>query len=438
MLYDDDNINNTQNNNLREYDYYQDNNVVHEVVVKDKKKNKFLQAILLTFSAIIFGIIAGVTFQGYLYFTGTDIFSMTNNSIDKSIGFMDNDNEEADIVNVNKVDGNLIAYDVSDVVDNVIPSIVAINSTATKTEYDFWGRAYSEAVSGSGSGIIVGQNGSELLLVTNNHVIDGAEEVEIIFVDEQKAMAKVKGAESRSDLAVLSVDLEDLGKETLEKIKIAKLGDSSELKLGELAIAIGNALGYGQSVTVGHISAVDRNVNVDGLNFNLIQTDAAINPGNSGGALLNSKGELIGINSVKYASSTVEGMGFAIPISDAIPVINELMDRETLAEDEQGFLGINLTSARDVTESDAKRFSMPIGIYVNEIVRNSPAENAGLKQGDIIVGFNKKTVETIDDLVNILSYTRAGEKINLVINVLVDGQYVEKVLEVTLGNRPTN
>lgn len=184
------------------------------------------------------------------------------------------------------------------------------------------------------------------------------------------------------------------------------------------------------------ISALDRKVNVEGLDFALVQTDAAINPGNSGGALLNSKGELIGINSVKYASSNVEGMGFAIPISDAIPVINELMDRETLDEKDQAFLGIILTSARNVTEADAKRFSMPIGIYINEVVKDSPAEKAGLKQGDIIVGFNQKSVETIDDLINILSYTRAGEEINLITNVLDNGEYIEKVLKVRLSNRP--
>ncbi|HHT97235.1 MAG TPA: trypsin-like serine protease [Clostridiales bacterium] len=400
-----------------------------------RKPGKFIKTIMFIMSAVIFGIIAGASFQGYNYFTGVE--KSDNYKDDVSAETIVSKNEQVkDVISIGEVNDEIIAYDVSDVVENVIPSIVAINAKAVKTEYDFFGRPYSESVKGSGSGIIIGQNGSELLIVTNNHVVDGAEEVEIIFVDDVTATAVVKGSESRSDLAVLSVPLKDLTNETKEIIKIAKLGDSKELKLGELAIAIGNALGYGQSVTVGYISALDRKVNVEGLDFALVQTDAAINPGNSGGALLNSKGELIGINSVKYASSNVEGMGFAIPISDAIPVINELMDRETLDEKDQAFLGIILTSARNVTEADAKRFSMPIGIYINEVVKDSPADKAGLKQGDIIIGFNQKSVETIDDLINILSYTRAGEEINLITNVLDNGEYIEKVLKVRLSNRP--
>lgn len=400
-----------------------------------RKPGKFAKTLMFLMSAIIFGLIAGASFQGYIYFAGVENNINYNDDISADT-IVSKKEQTGDVISIGEVNDEIIAYDVSDVVENVIPSIVAINSKAVKTEYDFFGRPYSESVKGSGSGIIIGQNGSELLIVTNNHVVDGAEEVEIIFVDDVTATAVVKGSESRSDLAVLSVQLKDLTNKTKDIIKIAKLGDSKELKLGELAIAIGNALGYGQSVTVGYISALDRKVNVEGLNFALVQTDAAINPGNSGGALLNSKGELIGINSVKYASSNVEGMGFAIPISDAIPVINELMDRETLDEKDQAFLGIILTSARNVTEADAKRFSMPIGIYINEVVKDSPAEKAGLKQGDIIVGFNQKSVETIDDLINILSYTRAGEEINLITNVLDNGEYIEKVLKVKLSNRP--
>lgn len=397
-----------------------------------KKKSKFKGFMKFVSKAAVFGVIAALTFHGTGYF-------IDENNKDK----LQEDAIESDGVGTVKEKPNaietsnndIIAYDVSEVVDTALPSIVAINSKSHNQEYDLFGRAYTEPMEGSGSGVIIGQNEDELLIVTNNHVIDSADEVEIVFADDSTAQAKVKGAESRSDLAVLSVDLKDLSKETLKVIKVASIGNSDELKLGELAIAIGNALGYGQSVTVGYISAVEREVTVEGLKLTLVQTDAAINPGNSGGALLNSKGELIGINTVKYASSKVEGMGFAIPISDAVPVINELMERETIDENDSGFLGINTALAKDVTKEDSERFSMPIGIYINGVMEGSPAEKSGLKQGDIIVGIDKKEVMTIEDLVYILKYTKGGEEITLVINVLEDGQYIEKKLTVTLGRR---
>lgn len=326
--------------------------------------------------------------------------------------------------------------DVSAVVANAMPSIVAINCTA---EYvtNFWGQQYTQQSQGSGSGIIIGQNDSEVLIVTNNHVVDTDDSVknstiEVIFGDDSMALATIKGTEEGSDLAVVSVKLEDLTDETLEYIKIATLGDSQQLKVGEMAIAIGNALGYGQSTTVGWISALEREVASEDYTMSLIQTDAAINPGNSGGALLNIKGEVIGINSAKYSDESIEGMGFAIPISDAVPIINDLMSREPIPEEEQAYLGI---VGQDVTEAYHEYYGMPIGVYVYQVSQGSPAAAAGLKMGDIITGFNNRQITTMTDLQSILATYRAGEEITLTIQINEDGVYVEKTLQVTLGQK---
>jgi serine protease Do len=343
--------------------------------------------------------------------------------------------DDNQVLPINSTNGAIVT-DVSEVVANVMPSIVAIKSTSTVTTYDFFGRKLNRSAQGNGSGFIIGQNGSDLYIVTNNHVIEDVDYVEVVFADDATAEATVKNADPKTDLAVLIVNANKLSEETLSSIKVASLGDSDNIKVGEMAIAIGNALGYGQSITVGYISALDREITVDGIKMTLLQTDAAINPGNSGGALINIAGEVIGINTVKYAAEEVEGMGYAIPISSAIPMINELINRELLNESERGFLGINLTTARNVTEVFSQSFNMPVGIFVNDVVEDSPAEKAGLKQGNIIVGFNYMKVETIDDLLNILTYSRAGEEITLVVKVLENGEYIEKELKVTLSHRP--
>jgi serine protease Do len=318
-----------------------------------------------------------------------------------------------------------------------MPSIVSISSTDIMTQYDmFFGGQYSQPVEGSGSGIIIGQSDSSILIVTNNHVVDGAEEIKVEFVDDNKVDAVIKGADSRSDLAVLEVAIEDLSKDTLNAIKVARLGDSEKLKAGEMAIAIGNALGYGQSVTVGYVSALNREVTNQGITMDLIQTDAAINPGNSGGALININGEVIGINSLKFADTSVEGMGYAIPISDAIPMINLLMSNKALEVTEMGFLGINVQTAKNVTSDLSMQFNMPIGVFVNDIVEGSPAEKAELKSGNIIVGINDVKIETADELLNVLTYSRPGEEIILRIKELQNGKYIDKELKVTLSERP--
>lgn len=403
---------------------------------KSKKKYRFLKAIGFTAAALLFGVLLGAGVHGYNYLTRPDDTALVEDETQTNvIDIVEKEGSGGISALPTKLSKDEVVTDVSDIVENVMPSIVAINSSGVYTDYDFFGRQFNQPVEGSGSGIIIGQNGSEILVVTNNHVIDGSSRVEIVFSDETTADAVVKGAEAKSDLAVLSVELDDLSEETRDIIRVATLGNSDEVKPGQMAIAIGNALGYGQSVTVGYISAVDRDVNIENVNMSLIQTDAAINPGNSGGALINLNGEVIGINSVKYASEAVEGMGYAIPITSALPMINELINREEIKAGDQGFLGIYIDSAIDVNELYAERFNMPIGIYVNDLVSNSPAEKAGLKQGHIITAVDNQKVETIEELLDILSYRKAGDEIKLLISELENGAYVEKTLEITLGKK---
>lgn len=409
-------------------DIIEGNAVVSDAEPKKKRKRKhhLLKSFTkLVAGAAVFGLIAGATFQGYnaLYTSANSKSSTAVNGTNKDVVAVETGTSGGDTTS-----------DVSTVVENVMPSIVAINSVITSTTTDMFGREYSEDAEGSGSGIIIGQNDSELLIATNNHVVEDAKSVEIVFNDDTKAEASIKGTSPGNDLAVVSVNLEDLQESTLNSIKVATLGDSSSLKLGDMAIAIGNALGYGQSVTVGYISALDREVTVDDVTLEVLQTDAAINPGNSGGALLNSKGEVIGINSVKYVDDSVESVGYAIPISDAIPIINELMNRTTLTDSEKAYLGI---AGKDVTEAYSQMFNMPVGVYVNEIQANSPAEAAGLKVGDIIVSVNNMKVETMTDLQDVLSYTKAGSTGTVVVKTLENGEYVDKTLNVTFDKKPS-
>lgn len=407
---------------------------------KEKKKRsyKFLKkGAAIVASAAVFGLVAGTCFQAVRANSSNDrsvqleVIDENGSVITEGISTKNNDSDTA-LLQTNT--SSITTSDISDVVENVEPAIVAINSTVTQKGYDFFGREYNQSASGSGSGIIIGQSDTEILIVTNNHVISGATDVEIVFADGSTAKATIKGTEPSSDLAVVSVLLKDLSKDTLNSIKIATLGDSDSVKVGHMAIAIGNALGYGQSTTVGWISALDREVEVDGITLKLIQTDAAINPGNSGGALLNAKGEVIGINSVKYADTDVEGIGYAIPISDAIPIINDLMNREELDESQIGYLGIE---GKNITESFAESFNTPVGAYIFKVQKDSPAEQAGLHQGDIIIGIKGRSISSMEELGRILSYTKAGTTVELNVMVLENGSYIEKVINVTLGTRPS-
>lgn len=315
------------------------------------------------------------------------------------------------------------------VAESVMPSIVIINSTV---EASYYGQVIEQQ--GSGSGIIIKQTDKELLVVTNNHVVEDAKKIGVTFVDEQSVEATVKGTDSVSDLAVISIPLDTVKKETLDKIKVATLGDSTTAKVGEMAVAIGNALGYGQSVTVGYVSAKDRTIDMSGTSMTLLQTDAAINPGNSGGALLNLKGEVIGINSVKFASDDVEGMGYAIPITTAVPIINDLMEREVLKTEEKGYLGI---SGTNVTQEEETNLGMPQGVFVKEISENGAAKDSGLQVNDIITAINDIKVTDISALAERVNSYRTGTVITLTVQRRVDGQYQEMKIEVTLKGKET-
>jgi len=298
-----------------------------------------------------------------------------------------------------------IQTDVSAIVEMAMPSVVAINNTMVVEQQTWFGPSQKVEVPSSGSGIIVGQNDEELLIVTNNHVIEDSKELSVTFINNASVNAAIKGTDAESDLAVIAVPLKDIPSDTMSQIKIATLGDSDSLKVGQGVIAIGNALGYGQSVTVGYVSALDREVKTEGeTTRNLLQTDAAINPGNSGGALLNMRGEVIGINAAKYSSTSVEGMGYAIPISKAQDIINELMNKRTrteIEESKQGYLGIQ---GQNIDETAASMYGMPRGIYVYKIIEGGAAANSDLREKDIITKFDGQTVRTMADLKSMLTY----------------------------------
>lgn len=320
---------------------------------------------------------------------------------------------------------------VSDVINNVLPSIVAITSKNTYvTEDFFFGRYETESVQ-AGSGIIISYNSKEILIATNNHVVESSSEITVTFFDDSIVYGKLKGADEATDLAVISVNIEDISINTFEKIKVASLGDASKLRVGETVIAVGNAMGYGNSVTIGILSAKDREIDItDSGNMKLLQTDAAINPGNSGGALINLRGEVIGINSIKYVSTYAEKVGYAIPIDTAVPILNELINYEEVNEEDRGYLGI---AGRDITDEFAIRYGAPYGVYVYEIDDESPAREAGILTGDIITSFNGKTVTSMDDISNILKYKRVGDVCKITLYRFERGKYVEYSVEVELS-----
>lgn len=328
---------------------------------------------------------------------------------------------------------------VADIAEAAMPTIVAItNKSVQEVRSYFRGQTFQYESESCGSGIIMGENETELLICTNNHVVEDASELTVSFIDENSCEAQVKGTDPSNDLAVIAVKLEDIAEDTLNQIKIAQMGDSDEMRVGEQVVAIGNALGYGQSVTTGIISAKDRTIGVnDGYESasyeNLIQTDAAINPGNSGGALLNMNGELIGINSAKASSSGVEGMGYAIPVSKALPILEKLMTKETrskVEEEETAYMGIN---GEGVTSEVIELYNVPAGVYVTAVGEDTPAEDAGLKRGDIITAFDDTPVTSMEELSARLQYYKGGETVELTIQTAPNGAYEEKTIEITLG-----
>lgn len=412
--------------------------------------------------AVIFGLVAAVVFQAANFaadrFLNTGKSSVQIKTTD-SVNLQEtaSDDSTADKVLSDSENGTVAA-----VAQASMPSVVAITTVSVQEIPSFFGYSSHQYKSAStGSGIIVGDNDDELLIATNNHVVDGATTLSVCFIGDDVAnaetetvnagdngdlnvedavSAKIKGTDADNDLAVVAVKKSDIPEDTLNQIKIAQIGSSDDLAVGQQVVAIGNALGYGQSVTSGWISALNRTISTDdGTNSTgLIQTDAAINPGNSGGALLNMKGELIGINSAKYADSAVEGMGYAIPISKAKPILEELMNRETrekVDSSKKGYLGVSLAN---LTTEAIEMYNMPTGAFVRSVEDDSPAQEAGICKGDIIVKFDGQKVSDGDDLLDKLQYYKSGEKIEAVIARATNGEYEENTVELTLGTRPDN
>ena len=383
--------------------------------------------------ALVFGLVAGGVMTGVNYASGK-IFGTTNASnVQASLTTGDDST-----VQPTAISSSYVATDVSDIVDEVMPSIVAITNVS-QTEYQsFWGQSKTYESTSCGSGIIVSQDNEYLYVATNNHVVEGANSLTVTFANDDTVSAEIKGTDPSTDLAVVKVALSSIKDDTMSEIKVATLGSSDTLKVGESCIAIGNALGYGQSVTTGVISALNREVSVSdsssSTNYTaeLIQTDAAINPGNSGGALLNTAGEVIGINSVKYSDTSVEGIGYAIPMDTAKPIIEELITKEKVDESNSAYLGI---VGVDVTSDVAKTYNMPTGVYVAQVMEGAAAEQAGIQKGDIITKFDGKDVTSMEELSSNMQYYVAGTTVDVVIERSSNGQYEEQTISVTLGKK---
>ena len=404
---------------------------------KEKKKSGgfFKKALVSVSLGVLFGLFAGAGFFAVQRF-GDMLMPQEVVEEKEEVEDVLADNTIQNPISVNTNSITVIETDVTNVAEKVMPAMVSIVNKYTITS-SFFGQTFSEDQASSGSGIIVGETDTELLIVSNNHVVADAETLEITFIDGSVAEAHIKGLDSGMDLAVIAVKLDQISPETMDAITIATLGNSDDLKLGEPVVAIGNALGYGQSVTDGIVSALNRELTLDdGSKGTFVQTNAAINPGNSGGALLNMNGEVIGINSNKIGGTAIEGMGYAIPISSANPIIADLMERQTrskVAEDQIGYMGI---APQEVTEQISQMFNMPIGIYVQSVENGSAAEKAGLKAGDIITKFDGESITSYAELQSVLQYYAVGDDAKLTIQRPENGQYTEHEIQITLGARP--
>lgn len=422
----------------QQYQYHFQGDPYAKAVNKKKKtkKNKVPKILIGIGCAVLFGVIAGVTFIGVsilgYHLSGANFDSAQTAEVDsQEVGNLDL-----------KKNYSVITSDVTNVVENTMPSVVSITNLSVQEVQNFFGQTVQYESTGAGSGIIIAETEEELLIVTNYHVIEGSKTLTVTFNDESNIEAYVKGTDADIDVAVIAVPLEDISENTKSVISVATLGDSNSLKVGEPAIAIGNALGYGQSVTTGVISALNRDLTTtnettgeaESTGIKLIQTDAAINPGNSGGALLNAKGEVIGINSSKLASTEVEGMGYAIPISDISDVLENLMNQKTkvkVAEEQRGYIGI---SGFDVSSDSSKMYGIPVGVYVESVLENGSAQKAGITKGNVITGFNGTKVQNMEELQEELSYCAVGDTVNITIQVPENnGEYTEKTIELVLG-----
>lgn len=400
-------------------------------VKKEREPHKGFSMPRIILSAVVFGVVAAACFLGVQQVSN---FFLGDNRIERVDTGQDNTP-----ISITTTSGAAVSVnDVSGIVERVMPSIVAITEKSTQTSY--FGQTYSSQ--GAGSGFIVKQDNDQLLVVTNNHVVADADKISITFNDNEVADATVKGTSASNDLAVLTVPLNKLKESTKKSIRVASLGSSDNAKVGQMVIAIGNALGYGQSVTVGYLSAKDREISASDSTGQsttqiLLQTDAAINPGNSGGALIDTNGHVIGINSSKYFtynSTNVEGMGYAIPMSSAVSIINDLMDREVLKEEEKGYLGI---TGRSISETVSNSYGIPIGVYVAAVSDTGAAYKAGIKQGDIITKIDGTVMKTIEEVQGKVNSTKTGTTIKVTIMRSDDGTYKEKEVSVTLKGKDT-
>ncbi len=416
--------------------------------IKVKKRNGFgrfvKKAVAVVTTAAVFGGVAGGVFnlvskdkiEGTQKTTIGSIIQDTVNDIKAEEKDLTSDNNDS-IIQTVSTDENTTApkgtMDVSDIVENAMPSIVSINIKATQQVNQGMFGSYEYESSGAGSGFIIGENDNELLIATNNHVVASADTVSVEFVDGESCDAKVKGLDSGYDVAVVSIPLEDIPATTKEAIKIAKLGSSDDLKVGEQVVVIGNALGYGQSVTTGIVSAKERTTNTNDLP--LIQTDAAINPGNSGGAMLNMKGEVVGINSAKYTSTEVEGVCYAIPISKVNEVINNLSLKQTRDKVDEKYRAALGIKCKTIDSEISYMYGIPEGVFVTETLDGSAAKNAGIKKNYIITGFDGQRITSAEQLIDLLEYYRAGEQVEVKVKYLEDEDYVEKTIPVILGKK---
>ena len=409
---------------------------------KKKEHKKMPKAVAVTGLALMFGVVSSATFLTTNY-VGTKVLKLGTTQKSTSTTSTSAVTSNASLTKTSSV----VTSDVSSVVENVMPSIVSITNMSVQEVQNYFGGTSKQESESAGTGIIISQNDSELLVVTNNHVVAGSDTLTVTFADGNSVEANIKGTDSEYDVAVVAVPLDSISEDTKKAISVATLGDSTELKVGEPAIAIGNALGYGQSVTTGVISALNRSVSetdqttgeTTESSVKLIQTDAAINPGNSGGALVNASGEVIGINSSKLVGDSVEGVGYAIPISDVSDLIENLMNQETktkVAEADQGAIGIKGMS---VSTEYSQQLNMPEGVYVSEVTKGGGAEKAGMTRGCIITGINGTTVSSKDDLQEQLQYYAKGDEVELTIQVpQSNGEYQEQSVNVTLGAKQTS
>lgn len=409
---------------------------------KKKEHKKMPKAVAVTGLALMFGVVSSATFLTTNY-VGTKVLKLGTTQKSTSTTSTSAVTSNASLTKTSSV----VTSDVSSVVENVMPSIVSITNMSVQEVQNYFGGTSKQESESAGTGIIISQNDSELLVVTNNHVVAGSDTLTVTFADGNSVEANIKGTDSEYDVAVVAVPLDSISEDTKKAISVATLGDSTELKVGEPAIAIGNALGYGQSVTTGVISALNRSVSetdqttgeTTESSVKLIQTDAAINPGNSGGALVNASGEVIGINSSKLVGDSVEGVGYAIPISDVSDLIENLMNQETktkVAEADQGAIGIKGMS---VSTEYSQQLNMPEGVYVSEVTKGGGAEKAGMTRGCIITGINGTTFSSMDDLQEQLQYYAKGDEVELTIQVpQSNGEYQEQSVNVTLGAKQTS